>query len=77
MNKTTKPFIPPIGMSKFLDTIAKKTFGRTRTEAIAKGICIDCGKPAADLFSDELSRKEYSINGFCSVCQKKFLKNTT
>jgi len=52
----TKPFVAPIGMAKFLDTVAKKTFGRTRTEAIKKGICINCGKPVADLFEDELSR---------------------
>lgn len=67
----TKPFVAPIGMAKFLDTVAKKTFGRTRTEAISKGICIDCGKPAADLFENELSRKEYSISGLCSACQGK------
>lgn len=44
--------------------------GRTRVESIKANICAWCGKPATE-FRDELSRREYTISGFCQECQDK------
>ena len=43
---------------------------RSRKESIKKDICTWCGEPAIE-FKDELSRREYSISGFCQKCQDK------
>lgn len=42
--------------------------GRKRVESIRKDICSWCGKPAVE-FRDALSRREYTISGFCQDCQ--------
>lgn len=52
----------------FLDELAKAAFGRTKSEAIKKGICVNCGKPA-DEFKDELSAREFEISQLCQSCQ--------
>ena len=44
--------------------------GRTRRGSIKQNICSWCGNPATE-FRDELSRKEYTISGFCQECQDK------
>ena len=43
---------------------------RTRRGSIIQNICSWCGKPATQ-FKDELSRREYTISGFCQECQDK------
>lgn len=42
--------------------------GRKRVDSIKQDICAWCGGPATD-FRDELSKKEYTISGFCQKCQ--------
>lgn len=44
--------------------------GRKRVDSIKQDICSWCGKPATE-FKDALSRKEYTISGFCQECQDK------
>ena len=44
--------------------------GRGRVSSIRKNICAWCGKPAIE-FKDDLSKKEYTISGFCQDCQDK------
>jgi len=44
--------------------------GRKRVDSIRADICSWCGKPATD-FRDELSKREYTISGFCQECQDK------
>lgn len=44
--------------------------GRKRVDSIKADVCSWCGKPATD-FTDDLSRREYSISGFCQACQDK------
>lgn len=57
-------------MQNFLDIFAKKTFGRSQTEAKEKGVCVYCGKKIEmEDFRDELSVKEYGISGLCQKCQ--------
>jgi len=53
-------------MEKLID--ATNPSGRKRRDSIKADICSWCGKPAAE-FEDDLSRKEYSISGFCQECQ--------
>ena len=44
--------------------------GRKRVDSIKADMCSWCGNPAVE-FSDELSRREYRISGFCQECQDK------
>ncbi len=48
-----------------------------RTTAIKADLCvkppIGCGEPATK-FKDELSRKEYTISGWCQKCQDGFFE---
>ena len=39
--------------------------------AILLDYCTICRKPATD-FRDDLSRKEYTLSGFCQTCQDDF-----
>lgn len=56
------------GMEKVID--AFNPSGRKRVDSIKADICSWCGKPATE-FTDALSRKEYTISGFCQECQDK------
>jgi hypothetical protein len=55
-------------LTNFLETV------NGRTTAIEADVCIrepmGCGGPAVE-FSDALSKKEYTISGFCQACQDK------
>ena len=55
-------------LDKFKEDSAMRLFGRSRVLAIAGNGCVKCGESAVD-FRDELSRKEFSISGFCQKCQ--------
>jgi len=61
-------------MDSFKDELSLNTFGRARSVAISGQSCVCCGG-RADIFTDELSRKEFSISGFCQVCQDDFFNN--
>ena len=52
-------------MEQFLENL----FGRTT--AVLLDYCTICRKPATD-FRDDLSRKEYTLSGFCQACQDDF-----
>jgi hypothetical protein len=53
------------------EEMAFSLFGRSRTLAIAGKGCVKCGKSAVD-FRDEISKREFSISGFCQGCQDDF-----
>ena len=55
-------------MTAALDMVSQEFFGRSRTECIAKGICVICGGEAKS-FDDLISRKEFGISGMCQSCQ--------
>jgi len=55
-------------MTRQLDDIGRKQFGRSRTESIERDICLFCGEPAIE-FRDALSEKEYTISALCQKCQ--------
>lgn len=51
-----------------LDSITRKTFGFSRSDALKSKVCVSCGKNA-HAFKDALSEKEYGISGLCQPCQ--------
>ena len=55
-------------LQKFKDNLAKSIYNMTAKEAIAKGICIDCKKPAVPRCHTALGAKEYEISGLCEEC---------
>lgn len=61
-------------LSQFLDELAMNAFGRSRTEAIRQGICVDCGNPVTNFHSTK-THKEYCISGLCESCQAKAFQN--
>jgi len=64
----TEPSRKSPEMEKLID--ASNPSGRKRIDSIKADICSWCGKPATE-FRDALSRKEYTISGFCQSCQDK------
>lgn len=67
----------PSEKSPEINGMLKEIFGFDREETILSNKCVPppcgCGKdinPETE-FSDELSRKEYTISGFCQACQDK------
>ena len=61
-----------IDLATGVDALASALFGgRTRTEAHANGVCVECGKPAK-VFKDDISAREYRISGLCQECQDDF-----
>lgn len=55
-------------MIAFLDKLTTATYGRSRSECIAQGICVICGGEAKS-FDDLIARKEFGISGLCQKCQ--------
>jgi len=58
----------PSDKSPKMEATLTKLFGVDRRGTIESDICGWCGKPATE-FRDELSRKEFTISGFCQSCQ--------
>ena len=54
--------------SPALDKFLANTFGVDRRELIEMNECLWCGKEATE-FRDKLSKKEFTISGFCQSCQ--------
>ncbi len=50
--------------------------GTDRRTMITHDLCTSCMKPATE-FTDDLSRKEYTISGMCQACQDGFFKPRT
>lgn len=59
----------PTQKSKGIDAFLKNGLGVDRNY-ILQDRCSYCSKPAVD-FRDNLSKKEYTISGFCQACQDK------
>ena len=59
------------GMEALIDSLNPS--GKTRRGSITSGTCSMCGNPTGE-FRDALSRKEYTISGWCQKCQDKMFK---
>jgi len=55
-----------MSLNEFKDNLAKETFGMTKAEARAAGLCIHCKKEPK--FYSYNGRKEYEISGLCEFC---------
>ena len=63
-----KPTKKALEIERLID--AFNPSGRKRVDSIKLDICSWCNAPVLR-FKDELSRKEYTISGFCQECQDK------
>lgn len=55
-------------MNQMKDNLSKEIYGIPRSEAIEKGICLQCKEPAlAKCYSPE-GRKDFFITGMCEKC---------
>lgn len=52
----------------FLDQTAKRVFGVTKTDAIEKGICVQCRELAMPKCYSDAGIREYPISGLCELC---------
>lgn len=59
-------------MGEVLDK-ASEALGRKRSDSIKNNICVKCGKEAKE-FKSDISKREYTISGFCQVCQDEIFK---
>ena len=55
-------------MNKVLEDVGELLLGRSRIESITEDKCISCGGEA-NQFNNDLSRREFTISGFCQKCQ--------
>lgn len=60
----------PTDKAQPIEDMLTSVTGISRQDAHAKAICTWCKQPITG-FRDELSKKEYSISGFCQSCQDK------
>jgi len=63
--------IQPSDKAPSIDAMLTSVFGVDRVKTISGGTCVSCDAEGiiASSFSDDLSRKEYSISGMCQSCQ--------
>jgi hypothetical protein len=54
--------------SLMIDKMLTAFTGKDRKETVVNNLCMLCSKEA-DLFKDDISRKEYLISGMCQTCQ--------
>ena len=55
-------------METFLSGFTAQVFQRDYTECKKNNQCVTCGE-RAEIFTNELSKKEFEISAMCQVCQ--------
>jgi hypothetical protein len=66
----TKPAYKTTSITKMLDNLSEMAYGRSASDSIKADVCVACGKPAVE-FTDEISKREFSISGLCQECQDR------
>ena len=61
-------------LDKLKDELAKDIFSISKSEAISKGICVDCKQPAVKNCYSQAGLKEYRITGLCEKCFDKIFE---
>ena len=66
-----KDTIQPSHKAPSIDAMLTSVFGVDRVKTISGGTCVACDAEGiiASSFSDDISKKEYSISGMCQSCQ--------
>lgn len=52
----------------FVEQGYQSAFGTTREDAQAKGLCVQCKRPALPRCYSDAGRREYGISGMCEPC---------
>jgi hypothetical protein len=60
----------PTQKSHQIESLLTDLFQVDRKKSITEDQCVACKFPATH-FKDEISRREFSISGFCQKCQDK------
>lgn len=55
-------------IQEFTNRLAEDTFGMTKEEAQAEGLCINCRERAIPKCYSEAGKREYKISGLCEKC---------
>jgi len=63
-----KPSKKDEGLERFINSMTPNPLGRKGS--IEANYCSWCSKPVG-AFKDAISRKEYTISGYCQKCQDK------
>ena len=58
-------------LKEFQDSLSRRCFGMTISEANERGICIACKQPAIPKCYSDAGRAEYRISGLCEECFDK------
>jgi|TARA_R100000093_G_C1943267_1_gene73084 hypothetical protein len=53
-----------------INAFLNSLIGKDRVKTITSNKCVTC-MGNADTFTDDLSKREYSISGMCQICQDK------
>ena len=56
-----------------LEAFSEMFLAKPRSKAFPTKTCVMCGG-SADVFTNKLSEKEYSISGMCQNCQDNFFE---
>jgi len=55
-------------LNEVKDRLSKSIFGKSKSEAVNSGLCIQCNEPALAKCYSEAGIKEFSISGLCEKC---------
>ena len=61
-------------LEEMKEKMSEGLFGLSRKEAIKKGVCLNCGKPALERCYSDAGRREFLISGFCELCFDKMFE---
>lgn len=61
-------------LEKLKEKLAKELFDINRSDAIKKGICVDCKQPAIENCYSNAGKREYQISGLCEKCYDKIFE---
>ena len=62
-------------MQNFLNQMARQMYGRTVSESLKQGICVQCAKPAVPALTPQ-HLAEYHISAMCSTCQDEVFEDS-
>lgn len=62
-------------LNEIIDKMAQEIHGMTKTEALAKKVCLECKQAITDAsFYSPRGRREYEISAYCEPCFDKITK---